>query len=83
MQQDEREQTGVNDSRTPDTFDTGSAHGRSGPVRYELIDKDGRVVASADKVTQLAEAAELYLPNQAQDEDRTGAGWDIQIQGAQ
>ena len=51
-------------------------------VRYELIDKAGVPVASAENVQHLALAAEIYLPNQHQDEDRTGAGWDIQIAGA-
>jgi len=72
----------MNEHRTPSNSDTDLTQRRSGPVRFELIDKDGRPVASYTNVRELGEAAELYLPGQEQDEDRTGKGWDIQVVGS-
>ena len=52
------------------------------PVRYELIDKNGEKYGPFDTQIFAAIFAEQLFPDQHQDEDRTGAGWDIQIQGA-
>lgn len=59
------------------------------PTRYELIDKDGNVVAQPtpdgaerpltfDAATAAAAYARSLWPDQEQDEERTGKGWDIQ-----
>lgn len=53
------------------------------PVRYELIDKDGRSVRTFINARAAAEHAKYLWPDQEQDEDRTGKGWDIQIVGAE
>jgi len=52
------------------------------PVRYELIRADGKSVATNADAQYLAALAGRLWPDQHQDEDRTGAGWDIQIAGA-
>lgn len=52
---------------------------RTSPHLFELIDKDGIPVASSTRVTELAEAASIYLPDQSQDPDRTGLGWDVEV----
>ena len=52
------------------------------PVRYELIDKDGNSAGLFMTAQMAAEYAAAKWPDQEQDEDRTGAGWDIQIAGA-
>lgn len=61
------------------------------PHRYELIDKDGEVFVDrtldgyALRVPQFASAVEAAAyakrlwPDQEQDPDRTGKGWDIQV----
>lgn len=51
----------------------------SRPVRYELIDKDGSLVNTAGSAAFLAQQAARLWPDQEQDPDRTGKGWDIQI----
>jgi hypothetical protein len=52
------------------------------PTRYELIDKRGRVhVETFVSVLAAAECAKLIYPDQEQDEDRTGQGWDVQVVG--
>jgi len=53
-------------------------HEDSRSVRYELIDKDGRVVKTSDSAEMLANRAANMWPDQEQDPDRTGNGWDIQ-----
>lgn len=69
----------VNMDRTDSKIDTPVTRGRSGPVRYEIIDKDGRRAPMTFGTAQAAaEHAKAMWPDQEQDEDRTGAGWDIQ-----
>lgn len=78
-----------NDSATPH-IDTGKIRGIcSGPVRYELIDKDGIPISlkSSERktfptATAAAEHARYLWPDQEQDPDRTGRGWDISVAGA-
>lgn len=55
--------------------------GRSEVVRYDLIDKDGKIVGAFDTAGDAAACARVRYPHQEQDEDRSGRGWDIQIQG--
>lgn len=52
------------------------------PTRYELIDKDGKVVGTDSSATLLADLARVRWPDQSQDEERSGRGWDIQTVGA-
>lgn len=51
--------------------------------RYELIDKDGNIQPGfyADAYHAAACARALW-PDQEQDEERTGNGWDVQVVGA-
>lgn len=91
MEPRDHTQTDVNDSATSGSTRTRQAQSRSGPVLYELVDKDGRtyVAGSADGMMQrrftfasAAEAAHFagYLwPDQEQDPDRTGRGWNVQV----
>lgn len=65
-------------ARTDSKIDTPVARGRSGPVRYKLIDKDGRKHGPFDHAWVAAEFAHIEWPDQEQDEYRTGKGWDIQ-----
>lgn len=51
------------------------------PNRYELIDKDGKVVGADSSVTLLADIARIRWPDQEQDEERSGKGWDVQVAG--
>jgi hypothetical protein len=50
-------------------------------TRYELIDKNGRVVGSFNTANSAGEFAKRTWPDQEQDEDRTGNGWDVQVVG--
>lgn len=54
-----------------------------GLPRYELIDRHGRRhVETFDSTLAAAACAKIIYPNERQDEDRTGRGWDIQIAGS-
>jgi hypothetical protein len=50
-------------------------------TRYELVDKDGNIHGSWDTADRAATAAKRMWPDQEQDEDRTGKGWDVQVAG--
>lgn len=58
------------------------------PVRFELIDKDGNVVdwgnspAEFKRAADAARYARQRWPDQEQDPDRTGKGWDVQVSRA-
>ena len=52
------------------------------PHRYELIDKDGNAAGVFHDVTGAAIFAAHLWPDQEQDEERTGRGWDIALVGA-
>lgn len=47
--------------------------------KYELIDKDGKVVSEYLSAEAAAKVASWMFPDQEQDPDRTGKGWDIQV----
>jgi hypothetical protein len=48
-------------------------------TRYEVVDKDGKLIKGKFRTAQEAsEAARWMWPDQEQDEDRTGKGWDVQ-----
>lgn len=51
-------------------------------ARFELIDRDGNAVAEASTVKELGQEAKRRWTDQERDEDRTGAGWDIQVVGS-
>lgn len=52
-----------------------------GLPRYELIDKDGKVVNTAGRASFLAEQAAELFPDQKEDSDETGEGWHIRVVG--
>jgi len=71
------EQTTVNGSGTVVDIDTRLTRDSS---RFELIDKDGNAYRTKFASTREAVyAASLLWPDQEQDPDRTGKGWDIQV----
>lgn len=72
----------MNELPTCTPSDTELTQPRSGPVRYELIDKDGSRIATNVSAGHLAIVAGQMFPDQEQDPDRTGKGYDIQVVGA-
>ena len=51
-------------------------------TQYELVRADGVVSPMKfDTAAQAVEAAGYLWPDQEQDEDRTGKGWDLQVVG--
>ncbi len=72
----------MNDTGTCTKIDTRLTQAGSRPVRYELIDKDGRAVAQSSEAHELGIIAESIFPDQSQDPDRSGKGWDVQVCGA-
>lgn len=53
--------------------------GYGSPVRYHLIDKDGEVVGEFISSRNAVHWANKMWPDQSQDPDHTGKGWDIQV----
>lgn len=51
------------------------------PTLYELIDKDGHLVGIFNMACDAAVVAKHRWPDQQQDPDRTGRGWDVQVVG--
>lgn len=68
-------------TRTSTDGDTNGTHAGSRPVLYELIAKDGRSVGTFPTVREAAAIAREAWPDQQQDPERTGAGWDVQCVG--
>ena len=69
-------------ARTEQKISTQAARGRSGPVLYELIDKDSKTYhMQFTSALGAADFARRMWPDQEQDEDRTGKGWDVQVVG--
>ena len=78
------EHTAVNDSGTRPPSDTLVTRGRSSPVHYELVRADGVISPMKFETAADAVRAAGYLwPDQEQDEDRTGKGWDVQVVGCE
>jgi hypothetical protein len=73
---------GVNNAATPKLSDTPATQPRSGPVRYELIDSTGFVRGPFKSAADAMSYATKRWPDQTQDPDRTGRGWDVQVVGA-
>lgn len=46
--------------------------------RYRLIDKDGNPVGIFDTANEAALEAKRRWPEQEQDEEHNGTGWDVQ-----
>lgn len=72
----------MNEHRTRSNSDTRLAQAGSRPVRYELIDKDGKIWSTFGSAKLAGDIAKLMWPDQEQDPDRTGKGWDVQVVGA-
>lgn len=53
------------------------------PPRYEVVSRNGHISSAK---FESAQAAAIYAkecwPDQEQDPERSGKGWDVQIQGA-
>ena len=72
----------MKEPRSTAKTDTPVTRGRSGPVRYEVVSPAGHI--SPIKFTSARDAyayARECWPDQEQDEDRTGKGWDVQVVG--
>lgn len=69
----------MNDSRT-----SSSICAETEPRRqlWELVSYRGEIFGPYTSPEEAAEVAQLKWPEQFQDEDRTGAGWDIAVVGA-
>jgi hypothetical protein len=71
-----------NEAGTIHQIDTDLTQPRSGPVRYEVIDKESNVVGGTFPTATAATAQAMkWWPDEPQDEERAGNGWDIQIVG--
>ena len=68
----------MNDKGTCSPSDTPLAQGRSGPVLYELVSYRGEIFGPFPSVQRAAMFAAVRWPGQDQDEERIGAGWDIE-----
>lgn len=53
------------------------------PVPYELIDRHGQKHGPFSCAGDAVDYAKAAFPDQEQDPDRTGKGWDIQVVGAE
>ena len=73
----------MNESRTWANGGTNLTQAGSPPVHYELIDKDGNRVSLHYTAFDAAQEAGRRWPDQEQDPERTGKGWDIQIVGVE
>jgi hypothetical protein len=51
------------------------------PTRYELVDKYGVKHGPFDSALEAGLYAARYWPDQEQDPDRTGKGWDVHVIG--
>lgn len=61
--------------------DNGSC-AKSVPHCFELVSYRGEIFGPYASIAETREAAKMKWPDQEQDEDRTGEGWDIQVAGA-
>lgn len=63
--------------------DTHRAREISERSRYELVRRDGSIYPAVfEKAWDAAACARGLWPDQEQDEERSGKGWDIQVVGA-
>lgn len=61
--------------------DTPATQHRSGPVLFELVAYNGAIYGPYWSAGDAATFAQMMWPDQKQDEDRTGLGWDLQVAG--
>jgi len=66
---------------TDQKISTQVARGRSGPVQVEVVDSRGDIHGPFNGWVEAFAYADAKWPDQQQDEDRTGAGWDVQVVG--
>jgi hypothetical protein len=50
-------------------------------TQYEVVDKEGRIHGPFHGIIEANAYAQSKWPDQEQDEDRTGKGWDVQVVG--
>lgn len=53
-----------------------------GPIQYELVSRNGDVYGPFESLSEAKYNARHSWPDQQQDPDRTGKGWDIQVVGS-
>lgn len=51
------------------------------PVEFEIISYRGETFGPYPSIAAAREAALMKWPDQSQDPDRTGSGWDVQVAG--
>ncbi len=51
------------------------------PTQYEIVSYRGEIFGPYPSAQAAGQAAKEKWPDQEQDEDRTGKGWDVQIAG--
>jgi hypothetical protein len=73
----------MNEGRSDAGSDTQVTRGRSGPVRCEIVDRDGRVHGTFHTLIEANAYVRKHFPDQEQDEDRTDKGWDVQDAGCE
>ncbi len=49
------------------------------PTLYELVSYRGEIFGPYTSIEEAAEVAEAKWPGQAQDPDRSGLGWDVEV----
>lgn len=69
--------------RTNQKIDTQLAREGSRPVRFEIVSYRGEIFGPYPSMGAAVQAALEKWPDQEQDEDRTGKGWDVQSVGAE
>lgn len=50
-------------------------------TQYEVVDRDGRIHGPFHSIIDANAYCKAKWPDQEQDEDRTGKGWDVQVVG--
>lgn len=51
------------------------------PQQFEIVSYRGEIFGPYPTAQEAAAAAKEKWPDQSQDPDRTGAGWDVQVAG--
>lgn len=72
----------MNEDRTCANPSTPRAQKGSGPVRVEVIDRFGQMHGPFKCLVDAAAYVKRMWPDQEQDEDRAGRGWDVQVVGS-
>jgi hypothetical protein len=77
MNRADSSKTEQNDAGTSAQSGTHLTQPRSGTVRYELIDKWGTKRGPFNTAERAAAYAKVNWPDQEQDPDETGKGWNV------